>query len=746
LSFQGIAAKVAVAVCAAATFALAQPNPDHPHGSRAPAVHRIPLVSYQKTAVKGDANVPFSVEYTCMQCHGVHKMRSGWHFNAIPAQKQAYRVEPSGTKQYARFTLALTLGDQTAEVSYTAQEQSLKAAVKGLVAAVQAGQGPWQQVVATGDGEKVTVTAKEPGVEFKLVGKADIQAPTSAAATQAAASGKKPNLDVKAVSDARPYPPSGRPGEPWVLADRITGTQLPLSYRPWKGVYSPRDIKMTNWRFAQRFGRQFPGGGVGTMDAEKETEPDQRWELSGKLEIHCQACHSGSFKENMSHWALNVDRGNFKWAAVASSPFGVVQGNVLALPEMALPEELDPATNKDVPRVYYNKTQFVSNPNLSTEEVYFHATNRMPAERCYFCHGSHDVAEDAAPIWKHDRDVHMTSGLSCVDCHRNGLDHNMVRGYEGESDDAALATLTCRGCHYGEGISKAMQGRLGAPYPAHKGLPTVHLEKIACTGCHSGPMPAAQAQLVQTARAHALGVHEKHGADPVLPLISSPAFLKGHDGKIAPHYVMYPAFWARVEGDKVTPINPAEVAAAGKEFLPFAKPKQKLQDVPMPTSEQIAKTMAAMNEGRKAEAPEVVYIAGGKLYRLDEKKALVGVVHEAAKPVSWPMGHDVRPVGRALGAGGCSDCHTTTAAIFFSTVPTLSPVKIEEPRQVPMYELQGADGTYWSLFAQSFVFRPMLKTVALACSGIIALVLLAFVVKAVAALCGKFAPSAPRKD
>ncbi|MCP4379416.1 MAG: hypothetical protein GY794_25000, partial [bacterium] len=40
---------------------------------------------------------------------------------------------------------------------------------------------------------------------------------------------------------------SGRPGEPWVLVDGITGTQLPMSYRPWPGlnIHNPQDIGLT---------------------------------------------------------------------------------------------------------------------------------------------------------------------------------------------------------------------------------------------------------------------------------------------------------------------------------------------------------------------------------------------------------------------------------------------------------------------------------------------------------------------
>ena len=55
----------------------------------------------------------------------------------------------------------------------------------------------------------------------------------------------------------------GRRGEPWVWVDTRTGTQLPLSYRGWRGTYDPRHLGISEWEFVLQFGRHMPGGGPG---------------------------------------------------------------------------------------------------------------------------------------------------------------------------------------------------------------------------------------------------------------------------------------------------------------------------------------------------------------------------------------------------------------------------------------------------------------------------------------------------
>jgi hypothetical protein len=137
-------------------------------------------------------------------------------------------------------------------------------------------------------------------------------------------------------------------------------------------------------------------------------------------------------------------------------------------------------------------------------------------------------------------DVHLAAGLTCVDCHRHGIDHRMVRGYATEAPDRGepeIATFSCEGCHLGVGGAAdplvALGGRYGAPHPQHAGLPPLHFDKLTCTACHSGPWPETYAKRFQTAMAHGLGLPTRERTDDDWPRIVGPIFGRQPDGKIA---------------------------------------------------------------------------------------------------------------------------------------------------------------------------------------------------------------------
>jgi len=91
----------------------------------------------------------------------------------------------------------------------------------------------------------------------------------------------------------------------------------------------------------------------------------------------------------------------------------------------------------------------------------------------------------------------------------------MVRGFEGEKlqrSNLKPEDFTCAGCHLGKKPEKGgfgFAGKLGAPKPAHKGIPKVHFERLACTVCHSGLLPHKEPQAIYTSRANRLGVFGK---------------------------------------------------------------------------------------------------------------------------------------------------------------------------------------------------------------------------------------------
>jgi hypothetical protein len=331
--------------------------------------------------------------------------------------------------------------------------------------------------------------------------------------------------------------------------------------------------------------------------------------------------------------------------------------------------------------------------------------------------------------WASAEDVHLAAGLVCVDCHRNGLDHAITRGYEGEENQPAQVS-SCKGCHIpDESSSVPISGRLGAPEPAHAGIPTVHFDKLTCTACHSGPWPAKKTIRTKTARAHGLGTHNVNKADDALPHIVFPVYIKQSNGKIAPHKVVWPAFWARLKDENVTPITPGVVVSIAEKVIANTKPAPS-GDWPRLTDEQVVQvlTLLSSDKGR------AVYICGGKLCQLGGSGQLIEEEHPAAQPYGWPIAHDVRPAAQALGVRSCRDCHATDAPFLFGQVEVDSPLASQQGRVKMMTDFERLDAVYAKAFAFSFVFRPWLKVVTLLACGVLVAILLLYGLRALACL------------
>ncbi len=512
--------------------------------------------------------------------------------------------------------------------------------------------------------------------------------------------------------------PPGRVGEPWVLADRATGTQIPISPRGWKGSYKPAQIGLSSWMYVDKFGRQMPGGDYGERFADKYGNPaTDRWDATGRLTINCLGCHSCDFRQNQDEWAKNIERGNYLEAATASSAFGHVLGYVNKLPETfdRTLGEVPPEVKHFAPGVILDKSRFGYKDAAFVDL----AASRLPNNRCYYCHSTHRT--DKQEFQTH-QDVHMARGLSCVACHRNGVNHEVSRNYEGEK--GREEGYSCRACHLGQ--DKAMTAELkaggfgAAPRPAHRGIPQLHLDKLTCTACHSGVMPSAEPTRIQTARIHALNVHGIPYDPNMLPTVLEPVFVKQPDGKIAPCRMVFPAFFGRLKDGKVTPMIPSAVMEATGELL--APPAGKAPIAPTP--EKVAAALKALGDDK--DAGLAVYVGGGKLWKLDGDKPTPSD-DPAAEPYAWPIAHDVRPASQALGANGaCTDCHAAGSAFLFGKVPPITPVDLGEPSELEMNHYTGMDPTYYKLFGLTFIFRPYLKTFGFAVSGVVLLILLAF--------------------
>ncbi|QDV87667.1 hypothetical protein [Planctomycetes bacterium TBK1r] len=585
-----------------------------------------------------------------------------------------------------------------------------------------------------------------------------------------------------------PESADGREGEPWIWTDPRTGTQLPLSYRGWKQTFDPRKIGIDQWAMVRQFGGRLPGGGLGhapepddsDTDADAETDGDadaaaetaeadataSRWPLSGSLEIDCLACHgvSGSYDFNARREQIAEE--NFAWAATAALKIGTIDGQVSRIKEGSDPD--DEATQEKLPKVTYNASRFATDGTVFVDLV------RQPQNNaCYQCHSNRTVDESGIqPRWTHDEDVHLRAGMQCVDCHRNGIDHHIVRAFPGEEHPSGedMVTLSCAGCHLGADFvnelnqpsdddepeshaydTHQLAGRLGSPHPAHAGLPPLHFEKLSCTACHGGPLPRDQALGIMTSLAHSLG-EKGHRTGTELPRIAGPVYAKGDDGRVYPHRVVWPAYWASLVDGKLQPLDPDAVYETtrralrvrsdfssellspklGSSELKEALGEERYRTKPEEwTEEEAAKVEAATKAageqlfGEKISAAiaaleeelgvaQAVYVSGGFVYASGDEEETVKKIEvkdvDSIDMVRWPMAHNVRPAGWSLGISGCVECHSDTGMIFASTVSAVGPGP-DQGEPVAMFTLQGIDADQRLTWNELFTGRASFKII-----------------------------------
>ena len=532
--------------------------------------------------------------------------------------------------------------------------------------------------------------------------------------------------------------PAGRPGEPWIYFDSKLCTQIPLSYRSWPGTFKPEQIGLSDFKFTSIFGRQMPGGGPGEVTMESGDDYARQF-ISGKLEVNCLVCHDGHYGLNMGSvtgYSVQVSTNqNFRWAAAASSEFAEVAGSAAKMDDF-----YDPFIDTDI-KVNYKKEAFNTN-----NEVLFDIVREVPNDRCYYCHSNlYEKYDEKTEKWTQDVDVHIAAGLKCVDCHRNGLDHDITRGYPGEegvSDNPMVPSSTCEGCHLPKGDDIPKAGRLGAPIPKHQGIPSVHFEKLTCTACHSGPWPQEETVYTKTSRAHRLGTPNVNKDADALPHIMSPVIAKQQGiftadtsviqgEKLAPYKMVWPSFWAVIDNNEVKPIEISVVTEVIKPIFDKLDLTYR-EGWPQLTNDMIKDAIIALNKNKSVKG-KAAYVSAGKLYSLDysldDGGKLVAQENEIAKPYLWPIAHNVRPAAQALGVRYCTDCHEAKSGFLFGKVKVDSPVADEWLSTRKMIEYEGLDSSYMKAFAFSFVFRPMMKIICICCSLVIAGVLLLYALR-----------------
>ncbi|TWU60319.1 hypothetical protein Poly51_05940 [Rubripirellula tenax] len=548
----------------------------------------------------------------------------------------------------------------------------------------------------------------------------------------------------------------GRPGEPWIWTDARTGTQLPLSYRDWLGRFNPTDIGLSTFEMTRQFGARIPGGNMATpaKEASKDEKDDgvqeddanddsSRWALTGSLEIDCMACHATSGVYDFEVRRETIEAENFAWAPTAALRLGDVAGSVSRIKTGSDPS--DETVQAKLPKVKYRAQNFAPDGT-----VFFDLVREPENNACYQCHSQRTVTEDGLePRWIHDEDVHLRAGMNCVDCHRNGIDHQTVRGFPGEQHPSGnvATTLSCAGCHLGierEDDSVASissrPGRLGSPLPKHEGLPPIHFEKLTCTACHGGPAPDQEADGILTSLSHGLG-QKLHRSGQELPSIRGPLFARSqawaplasdeskhaNEAPITTARAMWPAYWGSVKDGVVSPLSPEAVYSATRKALRVRKDfVAEVSEKGRETfNEKVSAALAAIE--KEFSVDRAVYVSTGTAYGRGEQDDSLTEVEvknvDAIEMVQWPMAHNVRPAGWALGATGCLECHVDDGLIFASTVTPTGPAPVVAS-PIAMSSIQQISDDERSQWNQLFAGRAMFKLMTAASLAMMAIALL----------------------
>ena len=592
----------------------------------------------------------------------------------------------------------------------------------------------------------------------------------------------------------------GRRGQPWVWSDGRTGTHLPLSYRDWSGTFRPQSLGISQWEMTAHFGGYLPGGGPGDFakrsnvdskkKADEKTEEDKdlgtaelptinefatdRSAITGSLPVDCMLCHRDSGSDYSPFvWTEQVEQENFAYAPSVASGIASIEGNL-----KRLKDDFDPkaeGASEKLPKLTYDIDRF-----RSDGKIFFDVVRKPSNDACYYCHTNVDSSAVTGERWLHDDDIHIRAGIACADCHRNGLDHHTVRGFEGESHAGGtkIASLSCQGCHVGSETQTASAyeaaGRLGAPTPAHHGIPPLHFDKISCTACHSGPSPSETVSRELNSILHRLGEHERRTGQElpavvgplVMPLAEPGEEPQASRSKYTPQRLMWPSYWGTLKDAKITPLHPEESYELLRKSLKVRRDfTAELAEVKLPLSKRtellgpersklkpdelaagdLTKLAAAEAEAREQQIqqrigdalleigkkyPEAtpVYITGGTGFSRDADGKVSELekdqLGDAGSFYSWPIAHNVRPATMSWGAKGCTECHREQSPWFDKAVQPISLMPNHSAAALISHQLQSVDRVRIGQWNQMFAGRSSFKYMSFIAMGLTLLAIL----------------------
>ena len=468
-----------------------------------------------------------------------------------------------------------------------------------------------------------------------------------------------------------------RPLEPWLTTEPALASAYP----------TPPDLDYATWM--SEHGAHSPGSVV--PDAKLL---DARARFGGTVEVDCFVCHLRPGQYDFFERSRQIKRGNFRWAITAAARLGVVTGEVNKLARTYSAETDEFGETPGVPAIAWEASRFAAD-----KRVHLDLSRSVPDTNCLLCHSTDAVGQSPLPVpLSHARDIHTLRGMSCTDCHQNtdGVGHSQIRG-----DVASSGALSCIGCHLG--TPEQPGGLYGAPIPEHLGIPPLHFAQLSCAACHSGPAPGKFTPLVQTSRAHLLGLPSDHRSAAAWPHIVGNVFLRDADGLIAPFRATWPSgfFRADAAANEDQPVSTQELRAT---LRTLGIAERTLTDTF--TGPELARILSAL----PAAASQVFFEQAGRRKSLGPDGTLTDIPSPRA-PFTWAQGHPVRPARESLGARGCIDCHTPDGPMDFALTAAFATATTSLPTvpQVTQLTLRGEPSLPPTLLNATFIVRPHFK-------------------------------------
>lgn len=408
------------------------------------------------------------------------------------------------------------------------------------------------------------------------------------------------------------------------------------------------EIDLTTYAFAKGCGACHPGGGPMEYDRSGNRYDDyaatlpadtldgdyyksvSAWQTSGVVEADCLICHLDGY-DSMKR-SETLGKSQFKAAAVAGALLGTVADN------MTVTYDSDNLTS-------------VSDKISGTPDD----------SNCSLCHAAQPgklytatgtLRSDMGKrgfMWDDPEslDVHNAAGLSCVDCHTTGMDHQIGKGHDPIStvrDDLDNTVRTCSSCHTDSGWE-------GAPVPGHAGMPSVHFAKLDCTVCHipninNFAMRTKDFSLNGTASTLFVGGSPKsiHGGG-FQPVIFRWESEKDGAPKLFVGNPVSIPYW-NDGADETTPVFAATVNAAYSS---------------LGTGTIVDDTGDGKAEVNTAEEIQAMVTAL-------KAKGVQNPVLRVKDAEPFMIYHNVTTSDKALGAKGCTDCHAQDSYLFSGEV------------------------------------------------------------------------------